>query len=70
MIVLKDINTTNRLIDAMVRICNLKKKSVSLVADNYRPLIIQAVARSCSAKTVFLKVLQNSKENTCAGVTF
>ena len=32
--------------------------------------IPQAVTRSCSVKKKFLKMLQNSQENTCAGVTF
>ena len=32
--------------------------------------IIEAVARRCSVKKVFLKVTQNSKENTCARVFF
>ena len=30
----------------------------------------EAVARSCSAKKLFQKISQNSKENTCAGVSF
>ena len=30
----------------------------------------EAVARRCSAKKVFLKVLQNSQENACVGVSF
>ena len=30
----------------------------------------QAVAQSCSVKKVFLKILQNSQENTCARVSF
>ena len=29
-----------------------------------------AAAQRCSAKKVFLKMLQNSKENTCAGVSY
>ena len=31
---------------------------------------IEAVVRSCSVKTVFLKVSQNSHEKTCARVYF
>ena len=31
---------------------------------------VEAVARRCSMKYVFLKVLQNSQENTCVGVSF
>ena len=30
----------------------------------------EAVARRCSAKKLFLKILQNSQENTCVGVSF
>ena len=30
----------------------------------------EAFARRCSVKKVFLKILQNSQENTCAGVSF
>ena len=32
--------------------------------------IIEAVARRCSVKKVFLKITQNSKENTCVRVFF
>ena len=31
-------------------------------------LLTEAVAQRCSVKTVFLKISQNSQENTCAGV--
>ena len=30
----------------------------------------EAVARGCSDKNVFLKISQNSQENTCARVSF
>ena len=30
----------------------------------------EAVARKCSVKEVFLKILQNSQENTCAIFSF
>ena len=30
----------------------------------------EAVARRCSMKKVFLKILQNLQENTCVGVPF
>ena len=30
----------------------------------------EAVTRKCSLKMVFLKILQNSQENTCAGISF
>ena len=33
-------------------------------------LIWEAVVKSCSVKKVFLKILQNSQENTCARVSF
>ena len=33
-------------------------------------LISEAVVQRCSVKTVFLKILENSKENTCARVYF
>ena len=32
--------------------------------------IAEAVARSCSVKTMFLKMLQNSHENTCDRASF
>ena len=32
--------------------------------------LLEAVARMCSVKEVFLKILQNSQENTCAGGSF
>ena len=32
--------------------------------------ITEAVVQRCSVKKVFLKILQNSKENTCARVSF
>ena len=31
---------------------------------------IEAVAKKCSVKEVFLEILQNSQENTCATVSF
>ena len=31
---------------------------------------VEAVARRCSVKNVFLKNSQNSQENTCVGVSF
>ena len=33
-------------------------------------LITEAVVQRCSAKKVFLEILQNSQENTCARVSF
>ena len=32
--------------------------------------VIEAVAKGCSAKKVFLKISQNSEENTCVRVSF
>ena len=31
---------------------------------------VEAVARRCSVKKVFLEISQNSQENTCARVSF
>ena len=36
----------------------------------YDRLISEAVAWRCSAKKVFLEILQNSQENTCSRVSF
>ena len=33
-------------------------------------LMTEAVAQCCSVKKVFLEILQNSQENTCARVSF
>ena len=33
-------------------------------------LLIEAVARGCSVKKVFLEISQNSQENTCARASF
>ena len=38
--------------------------------DDYDVLNTEAVARRCSVRKVLLKILQNSQENTCAGVSF
>ena len=35
-----------------------------------QPVFLEAVTRRCSVKMVFLEILQNSQENTCAGVSF
>ena len=35
----------------------------------YILLLIETVSRWCSTKNVLLEILQNSKENTCAGVS-
>ena len=32
--------------------------------------ILEAVVRKCSVKKLFLQILQNSLENTCARVSF
>ena len=33
-------------------------------------VIIEAVVRRCSVKKVFIEISQNSRENTCARVSF
>ena len=33
-------------------------------------IFVEAVVRKCSSKVMFLKILQVSQENTCAGVSF
>ena len=45
-----------------------KKKTIKNV--NYLFRSSEAVAQVCSAKKVFLNISQNSKENTCAWVSF
>ena len=45
----------------------LKQKTEYLV-ENY--ISLEAVVRRCSVKKVFLEILQNSQENTCAGISF
>ena len=35
-----------------------------------KELKAETVARKCSVKKGFLEILQNSQENTCAGVSF
>ena len=41
-----------------------------LILRNFKELVIEAVALTCSAKKVFLEISQNSQENTCARVSF
>ena len=36
----------------------------------FRFLYVEAVIRRCSVKKVFLEILQNSKESTCARASF
>ena len=38
--------------------------------DNECPLHLEAVVQKCSLKKVFLKISQNSQENTSARVSF
>ena len=45
-------------------------KSQCLSFTKMRSELSEAVVQRCSVKKVFLKVLQNSKENTCARVSF
>ena len=44
----------------------LTQCSISILPENYR----EAVAQRCSVKKVFFKISQNSKENTCARLSF
>ena len=44
----------------------LQTKKVNLLWKE----LVEAVARRCSVKKVFLEILQNSQENTCARVSF
>ena len=42
----------------------------TLLVDPSEKLIAEAVFRRCSVKKVFLKISQNSQENTCTRVSF
>ena len=46
--------------------CNFHREKRSF--RNFVVYDKEAVARSCSVKKVFLEILQNSQENTCARV--
>ena len=48
------------------------QKNFLKVMDGYltEPVLSEAVARRCSVKKVFLKIPQNSQENTCARVSY
>ena len=62
----------------MQNLTSIKKAGVSICihsltfrfSDLLRPRNTEAVAQKCSVKKVFLKILQNSQENTCARVSF
>ena len=41
-----------------------------LLFGSWASMIIEAVVRRCSVKKVFLEILQNSLENTCARDSF
>ena len=43
---------------------------ISLVGAQAYPQTPKAVAQTCSVKKVFLEISQNSRENTCARVSF
>ena len=45
-------------------------KLVSVSSISFILVDAEAVARRCSVKEVFLEILQNSQENTCARVSF
>ena len=47
--------------------CNTNEYNVRLV---HREIAKEAVVQRCSVKKVFLKISQNSLENTCAGFSF
>ena len=53
-------------------ISNLNKKVSTLGMTAGEPGYLQSevLVRSCSLKKVFLKISQNSQENTCVRVTF
>ena len=40
------------------------------VSDTKSSLLSEAVVQECSVKKVFIEISQNSKENTCARVSF
>ena len=44
--------------------------STCLLVSNGTTYFIEAVAQRCSIKKVFLEILENSEENTCARVSF
>ena len=43
---------------------------ISILTIGFDIICTEAVARRCSVKKVFLKVLQNSQKNTCVRVSF
>ena len=56
---------------------NFEKANLKKQADTYlgpcqtsMMVFLQAVTQRCSWKKVFLEILQNSQENTCASVSF
>ena len=53
-------------------ITNITKGVFSAIVPSIDWMIecLEAVTRRCSLKKVFLKSLQNSKENTCIGVSW
>ena len=51
----------------LVYILTFKKKTLVLDLHMFPT---EAVTRRCSVKKVFLEILQNSHENTCARVSF
>ena len=58
------------LIGFIFRVKLLKKSSESSKQDDCYLVLLEAVVQRCSAKKVFLEILQNSQENACARVTF
>ena len=55
----------------LIRFRIVSKKLIMVVKKNFRiSQISKAVVQKCSVKKVFLKISQNSQENTCARVSF
>ena len=56
------------IIAELERLKNKLPKSIILPRFSHLPSVLYI--RKCSSKKVFLKILQYSQENTCAGVSF
>ena len=51
-------------------VCMLKVEPTSLRSAGSWSQILEAIVQRCSVKKVFLKIPQNSQENTCVRVSF
>ena len=63
-------NSRNKMSNACLALCQI---SMMKLFENLRccmTVVLEAVIRRCSVKKVFLKISQNSQENTCATVPF